>query len=575
MARSALTLARTHPNLAAEALFDPTTVTPGSSRKLPWRCVEGHEWLAQVKNRTSRGSGCPVCGNKRVMPGVNDLATTHPHLATEAVFDPTTITFGVGRKMPWRCSLGHEWSATVASRAKGAGCPYCAGKRILPGVSDLASTHPHLVAEALFDATTVAPSHRRKLPWRCAQGHEWQMTPAHRTGKSPQGCPVCANRTIVPGVNDLATTHPHLSAQALFDPSTVTFGSSRPLPWRCSLGHEWTAPVAGRASSGEGCPVCAGKVVVPGYNDLATLHPGLAAEALEDPAKLMAGSNKKVRWRCADGHEWVAMVKSRTGPQRHGCPVCSHKRVAPGVNDLATTHPEVAAEALFDPTTVTSGSAKSLPWRCAVGHEWRTAPQHRAHRGSGCPYCGNKRVLAGDNDLATLRPDIAADALFDATTVLVGSHRKVPWRCTEGHEWVATVKSRTDNGTGCPSCAATGYDPGKDGWLYLMEHPRWGLLQIGITNDFEARTRVHRRRGWEVLDVRGPMTGYAARAWEVAILQFLADRSVQLTTSSSATAPSRAGVSQLGVMGEAWWEADYSVKGLAVLMEAVREQEWA
>ena len=33
-------------------------------------------------------------------------------------------------------------------------------------------------------------------------------------------------------------------------------------------------------------------------------------------------SNKKFKWVCSKGHEWFAIVNSRTG-QKRGCPYCS------------------------------------------------------------------------------------------------------------------------------------------------------------------------------------------------------------------------------------------------------------
>ena len=57
-------------------------VTAGNSRKVWWRCEKGHSWQATIASRTS-GCGCPVCANRKILPGFNDLATTHPALAAE------------------------------------------------------------------------------------------------------------------------------------------------------------------------------------------------------------------------------------------------------------------------------------------------------------------------------------------------------------------------------------------------------------------------------------------------------------------------------------------------------------
>ena len=77
----------------------------------------------------------------------------------------------------------------------------------------------------------------------------------------------------------LAETHPELAAQADgWDPKTLIAGSGRKVSWKCESGHTWLATVAKR-SGGRGCPICSGRVAWPGFNDLATLNPELAAQA--------------------------------------------------------------------------------------------------------------------------------------------------------------------------------------------------------------------------------------------------------------------------------------------------------
>ena len=71
---------------------------------------------------------------------------------------------------------------------------------------------------------------------------------------------------------------------------------------------------------------------------------------------------------------------------------------------LSVTHPELAKEADgWDPSQVTAGTGKKFKWKCFLGHIWETTPAHRL-RGQGCPYCGNRKVLIGFNDLKTTHP---------------------------------------------------------------------------------------------------------------------------------------------------------------------------
>jgi hypothetical protein len=251
-------LATTHPEIAAEAYgWDPATVTAGSKKKREWKCPIGHVWMASIHTRTY-GHGCAVCAGRQINVGVNDLATTHPEIATQAHgWDPTTVTFGSGKKMQWMCSLRHTWTASVNSRSHGHGCAVCDGRQINIGVNDLATTHPKIAAQAHgWDPTTVTAGSNKKREWTCPTGHVWVATVADVTSGS--GCAVCYGRQINVGMNDLATTHPEIAAEAYgWDPTTVTAFSNKRRDWQCARGHIWTTAVGNRTSPiGTGCPGC-------------------------------------------------------------------------------------------------------------------------------------------------------------------------------------------------------------------------------------------------------------------------------------------------------------------------------
>ena len=557
-------LASVNPDLAAQADgWDPTTLKAHSGKKVGWRCESGHRWTATVDGR-SRGSGCPVCSNNIVLAGYNDLATTNPDLAAQADgWDPTTLTAHSGKKVGWRCKKGHEWDATIADRSAGRGCPVCSNKKVLAGYNDLATTNPELAAQADgWDPTTLTAGSDKKVGWRCEKGHGWTAVLSSRSGGNQ--CPVCANQLVQVGYNDLATTNPELAAQADgWDPTTVLAHSNRMVGWRCEQGHRWNARQNNRAR-GIGCPICSGHQVLAGYNDLATTNPELAAQADGwDPTTLTAGSGKKVGWRCASGHKWIAQLASReTGI---GCPVCSGRQVLAGYNDLATTNPELAAQADgWDPTTVLAGSHLKIKWRCEKGHLWSASVEGRSG-GNGCPICLNKQVLAGYNDLATTNPDLAAQAVgWDPTTLTAHSNKKVGWRCEMGHNWQTKVTHRS-TGIGCPSCASTGFDPNKDGWLYFIDQEVLQMYQVGISNIPVTRLGQHSKRGWEVIEVRGPMKGHLAQQLEISCLHALEKRGAILGH--------RAGIEKFDGYSEAWTKASLNVTSIKQILDWVYEDD--
>lgn len=456
-------LATLEPEIAGQADgWDPTTVTQHSGRKVGWRCSVGHTWNAVIASRTGpQRSGCPICGGKRALSGYNDLATLHPDIAAQADgWDPSTVTCGSGKKRLWVCDVGHRWEAIVHTRTPpmSCGCPYCAGKIALPGENDLATTHPDIAAQADgWDPITVMAGSDKVRQWRCKAGHTWKAKIDDRTPPKNIGCPYCGGWKALPGFNDLRTLYPAVADQADgWDPTSVTPGSSLRRKWICKKGHSWSALVKTRTppTSG-GCPVCSGKKVLAGFNDLGTTCPEVAAEAEGwDPSTLTTNSNKKMSWRCPEGHIYPATVANRTPPQSQGCPYCAGKKALPGFNDLATICPEIAAQADgWDPTTVTVGSGTKKPWRCSEGHTWEATINSRNR--NGCPYCGGKRPIVGSTDLATLEPELAAQADgWDPTTVTQHSGKRVGWRCSLGHTWNAVIASRTGpQASGCPYCA--------------------------------------------------------------------------------------------------------------------------
>ena len=137
-----------------------------------------------------------------------------------------------------------------------------------------------------------------------------------------------------------------------------------------------------------------------------------------------------------------------------------------GENDLATVFPQLAAQwdaeknGSLTPGAVSPNSNRRVWWKCEKGHAYCAVIAYRAQSNSGCPYCTNRKVLAGFNDLATLDPAVAKEwhpTLNGALTpdmVTAGSKKKVWWECKAGHAWKAVIYSRASSQKcGCAVCA--------------------------------------------------------------------------------------------------------------------------
>ncbi len=218
--------------------------------------------------------------------GKEPLTITNPELAKEWDYDknapltPNDVTAGSNKIVWWVGTCGHEWSAVIGSRSSGRKCPYCSGRLVLPGFNDLATTNPELLEE-----------------WAYEKNNQIQ-------------------------------------------PNKISSGSHQKVWWKCSAcGNEWCASISKR-SNGRGCPIRsakhgaqkATKTRIQSNGSLSENNPELLSEWNYEknsgisPNTVLSGSNMKVWWICAKGHEWQAVIHSRTGKAKHGCPVCNHRK---------------------------------------------------------------------------------------------------------------------------------------------------------------------------------------------------------------------------------------------------------
>ena len=171
----------------------------------------------------------------------------------------------------------------------------------------------------------------KKYLWICKEGHEWYLSPNHRT----QGvqCNVCRGLVLISGVNDLKTRYPKLSLEFDEEINGIEMNKASSLSkkrylWKCSMGHIWEDTVSHRVNDNTHCPTCSGRIVLKGFNDLEFLFPIIASEWNYEknnlkPSEVTAKSRTSVWWKCINGHEWKTRVAART--QGRGCKDCSNK----------------------------------------------------------------------------------------------------------------------------------------------------------------------------------------------------------------------------------------------------------
>jgi Zn finger protein HypA/HybF involved in hydrogenase expression len=320
-------MAKTHPNLAKEYQGDATKIVAGTGKRLDWKClICEHEWK-QGGNVRIQGHGCPFCsGHALHIDGRNSMAATNPELAIEYQGDATKIIAGTHKKLDWKCpTCEHEWKASGVNRSgNGSGCPSCANQVVhIDGRNSMAKTHPDLAKEYQGDATKIIIGTNKKLDWKCSTcEHEWKATGNGRLQGS--GCPACSGRVVhKDGRNSMAITNPELAIEYQGDATKVIAGTNNKLDWSCSTcEHEWKAAGNNRIQ-GKGCPVCANlEIHIDGRNSMAKTHPDLAKEYQGDATKVIAGTGKKLDWKCSTcGIKWKTSGSNRVGG--NGCPACA------------------------------------------------------------------------------------------------------------------------------------------------------------------------------------------------------------------------------------------------------------
>lgn len=307
-----------------------------------------------------------------------------------------------------------------------------------------------------------------------------------------------ASSRPAPG-KSFADVHPELLDEWDYDanleagrtPQTTTPRSSFKAAWVCrSCGNKWKMTPNARSAQGSGCPICAhkrgGKIrqKPPLGKSLADVNPLVAASWHPDlngdttPFDVFPRSEVDRWWKCSQGHEEKTSPKQRlriVSPD--GCSTCGGRRVRAGFNDLATTHPHIAAQwdadsnkqTGFDPTMVSAGSERSFWWTCPVGHRMNSAVKVRV-RNAGCAQC---------SVITSSRVEIELRCEFQAVGIPVDMNTR---------RWAIGAKTFQ-----LDICAPD--------WKLIIEFDGWRWHEQGFEQDLR-KTRFLKAHGWTVIRIR-------------------------------------------------------------------------
>ena len=472
----------------------PYDVKPGSSKKVWWKCkICGHEWNAVIYTR-SKGSGCPSCWESRrgkatsTAPLEKSLAILFPEVAAEWDYDknteadPKCVYPKSNKRVWWKCKRNHEWKATIASRTSGSGCPMCNGEnhtsfpeQVLFWYlsrdfgSSVENRHKEIIDGKAYEIDIFLPTLLTGVEY---DGLYWHKAKSDQDKKKDE---VLLKRGIhLLRVREGTTNHT--------EGNVIEYNSKNDRDANLSWAIQSLESALGITASGiidvqkHTASILEQYKFISLQDSLLVKSPEVAKEwnyeknGQTAPEMFANSSNHKVWWICSKcGFEWKATIGNRTSG--HGCPKCAREAVATAHSkakegdSFGDKHPELLAEWDFEknksinPFEVNENSHNKVWWKCnKCEYSWRASLAKRAY-GRGCPFCGDRVVIPGKNDLFTLFPQLIsewdAEKNIDVDPRLLSkkTHKMINWKCIKcGYEWVAPVSART-SGHGCPKCS--------------------------------------------------------------------------------------------------------------------------
>ena len=464
----------------------PENIMPGSSKKAWWICPNGHSYYSVISNRRT-GTGCAICKNKKVLKGYNDLATTRPDLLELWNYEknnklgifPTEVTSISGKKVWWICEHGDEWENTIAHIAYGERCPYCNERKN----AGLSTSFPEQAIYYYMKQIDNSCINRYKYKKKYEidvfikdkkigieyDGYKWHSSEVKLTREKNKNIALEEGGIKLYRVKEIDKKEKIVDKY--YKDNNIFFLNNDDIINLNKIIKELIRIIFNK------------EIKVDIEEDRQNIYNLYLSESQKDsvlinkelmkwwdydknldikPENFTRASGRIVWWKCEKGHSFKKSVHLMS--RRMVCPECFKKRGYDKRFELK--YPELLKEWDYDmnidisPEDIQSGNHHKIWWKCEKGHSWQAQIRNRII-GCGCPYCSNKKLLKGFNDLKTKYPEVAKEWNYNKnihlgitlSDVMYGSHKRVWWKCSKcGFEWETTISSRTKNKTGCRVC---------------------------------------------------------------------------------------------------------------------------
>lgn len=340
---------------------------------------------------------------------------------------------GYQGRAEYQCAAGHRWTTTSAIILNGSWCPSCRywSDDKLARIQEIARDR----GGSCLSTTYVRGD--EKMRFRCVRGHEWEA----KAAKIRQGhwCPRC--RTSLEDINALVAEYGgRCLSPASVEPTAM-------LQWECARGHRFESYLR-NIRLGTWCKQCRRE---DGWIAAVRAIAERRGGALLSQRNLRSGV--KLRWRCAEGHEFRSTSTSVLHDR--WCPRCADSRL--GIEAMDAMARERGGRCLSRKYV---NNATKLQWECDKGHRWWTTPGTIRYAGAWCPECARLRSLG---PRAPRLPPNAAARLAALQKVArerggrclageyLGARVRLEFECAAGHRFEG-VPEHVLKGTWCATC---------------------------------------------------------------------------------------------------------------------------